>query len=223
MTHSAISALRRLPASRLAASFLVSAALLGSGSGLVMAQDAKAPPVPGTADLKQVKAGTYKADPDHTLIGFRVGHFGFNDYFGIFGSAKGTLQFDPAQPTAAKVEMTIPLAEVTTASKDLTAHLKTPDFFDSAKFPEAKFVSRSVKVDGSDYLIDGDLTLKGKARPVSLKARFHGAGVNPMTKAETVGFHASTTIKRSAWDIDYVLPMVSDDVAIDISIAFEKQ
>lgn len=220
MTHSAISIARRLPASRLAASFLVSAALLGGGMGLANAQDAK---VPGIADIKVAKAGSYKADPAHSLIGFRVSHFGFNDYFGIFGDVKGTLQFDPADLSKAKVDVIIPLVDATTASKELTDHLKTPDFFDVAKFPEAKFVSRSVKADGTTYVIDGDLTLKGQTHPVSLKARFGGAGANPMSKAETIGFHAQTTIKRSTWGINYVVPMVSDDVALDISVAFEKQ
>lgn len=228
MTQSVISTPCRsrapcLHASRLAAAFLVGAALLGAGIGPVAAQDAKAPPVPGTADLKAVTAGTYKADHEHTLVGFRVNHFGFNDYFGIFGDATGTLELDPAQPARAKVEMTIPLTHITTASRELTEHLKTADFFDSAKYPEAKFVSRAVKADGTNYEIEGDLTLKGRTLPVTLKARFVGAGVNPMTKARTVGFHATTTLKRSAYGIDYALPMVSDEVALDISAAFEKQ
>ena len=212
------------PARRLAVALLVGSALLGGSLTPALAQDAgKAPSIPGKADLKSIKAGTYQADPSHTLIGWRVSHFGFNDYFGVFGDAAGKLEFDPAKPTAAKVEITIPVDQVTTANKALTTHLKGADFFEVAKFPEAKFVSRSVAVSGAGYVIEGDLSLKGKTQPVTLQARFVGAGANPMSKAETVGFHAQTTIKRSAWGINYVVPMVSDEVALDITVAFEKQ
>ncbi len=219
MTHSALPLIRRQPVSRLAASLLIGASLLGGGLGIASAQDAK----PAGAGIQAVKAGSYKADAAHSLVGFRVSHFGFNDYFGIFGDVKGTLDFNPAAPTSAKVDITIPLANVTTASQELTEHLKGADFFEVAKFPEAKFVSRSVAVSGAGYVIEGDLSLKGKTQPVTLQARFVGAGANPMSKAETVGFHAQTTIKRSAWGINYVVPMVSDEVALDITVAFEKQ
>ena len=222
-SSSDVAAVRR-PSRRLAAQLLIGAALVGGGLHLAVAQDAgKAPPIPGKADLTAIKAGTYQADPSHTLIGWRVSHFGFNDYFGVFGDASGTLQLDPAKPGAARVEITIPLANVTTASKELTEHLKGADFFEAAKFPQATFVSRTVKGTGPAYEIEGDLTIKGKALPVTLKATFTGVGVNPMNKAETVGFHATTTIKRSAYGVSYALPLVSDEVQLDISAAFEKK
>ena len=208
----------------LAAALVTVTALAGAGLTPASAQDAaKAPPIPGKTDLKAVKAGTYQADPSHTLVGWRVSHFGFNDYFGIFGDSTGQLQFDPAKPTASKVEITIPLGKVTTASAELTEHLKTADFFEVARFPEARFVSRSISGDGPAYDIEGDLTIKGKTQPVTLKATFTGVGVNPMNKAETVGFQATTTIRRSAFGVNYVLPMVSDEVKLDISAAFEKK
>lgn len=112
---------------------------------------------------------------------------------------------------------------MTTASAELTAHLKNTDFFEVATFPEATFVSRKVSGPGPDYRIDGDLTLKGKTQPVALEARFVGTGTNPMTKAETVGFHAKGTIKPSDFGITYIVPMVSDAVALDITAAFEKK
>lgn len=215
----------RAAAGPLVAAVLVTvAALAGAGLTPASAQDAgKAPPIPGKADLKAVKAGTYQADPSHTLIGWRVSHFGFNDYFGIFGDSTGQLQFDPTKPTASKVEITIPLGKVTTASAELTQHLKAADFFEVERFPEARFVSRSISGNGPTYEIEGDLTIKGKTQPATLKATFTGVGANPMTKAETVGFHATTTIRRSAFGVDFALPMVSDEVKLDISAAFEKK
>lgn len=185
---------------------------------------------PGRPDAARVTAGTYKVDPNHTLVGWRVDHFGFNDYFGIFGSASGTLTIDPKRPDAAKVEVTIPVSKVTTASSGLTAHLLRPgkdggkpDFF-GANPADARFVSTGVAASGRTARITGNLTLNGITRPVTLAARFSGAGKSPpmMGGKETVGFHATTTIKRSDFGIMYGIPLVSDAVKLDISVAFEK-
>ncbi|MBL0924352.1 MAG: YceI family protein [Sphingomonadaceae bacterium] len=187
-----------------------------------------APQMPGTMDTSRVTAGNYTVDPSHTLVGWRVSHFGFNDYFGIFGDATGTLTLDPKKPNASKVEITIPVSKVTTASTGLTGHLLRagkdggkPDFFGPAP-ADAKFVSKAVTVNGTRALVTGDLTLNGITKPVRLDAQFSGAGTNPFNKKETVGFHATSVIKRSNFGINYGIPMVTDEVKLDISVAFEK-
>ena len=192
----------------------------------LMAQSA--PQLPGVVDVSRVSAGTYKTDPGHTLIGWRVSHFGFNDYFGIFGDVSGTLDIDPANPNAAKVDITIPVGKVTTASAGLTGHLLRAgkdggkaDFFGPAP-ADAKFVSTKVEASGMTAKITGDLTLNGVTKPVVLDTKFSGAGNNPFNKKATVGFHATTTIKRSEFGVSYAVPVISDDVALDISVAFEK-
>ena len=184
--------------------------------------------VPGTMDVTRVTAGTYSTDPGHTLIGWRVSHFGFNDYFGIFGDVTGTLTLDPANPNAAKVDITIPVSKVTPASSGLTGHLLRagkdggkPDFFGPAP-ADAKFVSTSVVAKGTTAKITGNLTLNGVTKPVVLDTKFSGAGNNPFNKKATVGFHATTTIKRSEFGVAYGIPIVSDEVKLDISVAFEK-
>lgn len=188
-----------------------------------------APQVPGAQDALRVTAGTYSADPAHSLIAFEVNHFGFNDYYGIFGDVSGTLEIDPANLDAAKVDVTIPVASVTTASKGLTSHLLRPgkdggkpDFF-GAEPAAARFVSTSVIAEGMRAVITGDLTLNGATRPVTFEAEFTGAGINPFNKKETVGFEAETKIYRSDFGVNYGIPMVSDEVELDISVAFEKQ
>ena len=187
-----------------------------------------APQTPGAVDVTRVTAGTYNTDPGHTLIGWRVGHFGFNDYFGIFGDATGTLLLDPAKPNASTVDITIPIGKVTTASAGLTGHLLRAgkeggkaDFFGPAP-ADAKFVSTSVVAKGTTAKITGNLTLNGVTKPVVLDTTFSGAGNNSFNKKATVGFHATTTIKRSEFGISYAVPMISDDVTLDISVAFEK-
>jgi len=187
-----------------------------------------APQTPGAVDVTRVTAGTYNTDPGHTLIGWRVSHFGFNDYFGIFGDATGTLVLDPAKPNASTVDITIPVGKVTTASAGLKGHLLRAgkeggkaDFFGPAP-ADAKFVSTSVVAKGTTAKITGNLTLNGITKPVVLDTTFSGAGNNPFNKKATVGFHATAVIKRSEFGISYAVPMISDDVTLDISVAFEK-
>lgn len=192
---------------------------------------AQMPDVPGKADKTRVTAGTYTADAGHSLVAWKVNHFGFNDYFGIFGDVAGTLEIDPANPAAAKVSVKIPVSKVVTASAGLTSHLLKPaadgkpaDFFGAAP-ADATFVSTSVApgADGMTAKIMGDLTLNGVTKPVTIDATFAGAGTNPFSKAATVGFHGKATIKRSDFNVKYALPFVSDDVTLDITAAFEKK
>jgi polyisoprenoid-binding protein YceI len=184
----------------------------------------------GSKNPAAVTGGTYTVDPSHTLIGWRVDHLGFNDYFGIFGDSSGTLTLDPKKPNAATVDITIPVSKVTTASAGLTAHLLRagkdggkPDFFGPAP-ADARFVSTSVVAKGMKATITGNLTLNGVTKPVVLAAEFAGAGKMPpqMGGKENVGFHAKTTIKRSDFGVMAAIPLVSDNVALDITVAFQK-
>ena len=194
---------------------------------IVVAQGGSAP---GAPDKSRVTAGTYAADPLHTMVVWEVDHLGFSKYTGIFGDVTGTLVLDPKNPAAAKVDVTIPVAMVTTASAGLTSHLLRagkdggkPDFF-GASPADAKFVSTSVVLDddGDEAKVTGNLTLNGVTKPVTLDVDFHGAGVG-MNKKETVGFQAETTIKRSDFGINMGIPYVSDAVELEIHAAFEKQ
>lgn len=189
------------------------------------------PQLPGAMDASRVEAGTYATDAGHSLVGWRVNHFGFNDYFGIFGDVSGTLEIDPTDIGSAKVDVTIPIASVTTASAGLTDHLlraagegaAAPDFFGPA--PEAAhFVSTMVHSTGENTAhIMGDLTMNGVTKEVMIQAEFVGAGNNPFTQALTVGFEGHTTITRSEWGLGGFTPLVGDDVELTITVAFEKQ
>ena len=195
---------------------------------IVLAQGGSAP---GAADKSRVTAGTYAADAGHTMVVWEVDHLGFSKYTGIFGDVTGTLVIDPANAAASKVDVTIPVAKVTTASAGLTSHLLRagkdggkPDFFGAAP-ADAKFVSTSVVLDneGDEAKVTGNLTLNGVTKPVTLDVDFHGAGTNPYNKKATVGFQAETTIRRSDFGIAYGIPAVSDAVELEIHAAFEKQ
>ncbi|MGN7929373.1 YceI family protein [Sphingopyxis sp. 22461] len=206
---------------------LAALALAVVATPIVLAQGGSAP---GAPDKTRVTAGTYAADAGHTMVVWEVDHLGFSKYTGIFGDVTGTLVIDPKNLAAAKVDVTIPVAKVTTASAGLTSHLLRagkdggkPDFFGAAP-ADAKFVSTSVVLDsdGDEAKVTGNLTLNGVTKPVTLDVDFHGAGMG-MNKKETIGFQAETTIKRSDFGVSMGIPYVSDAVELEIHAAFEKQ
>lgn len=207
-------------------------ALVGAAALLLaLPLTAQAPQKPGSPDPAAVTGGSYTADSNHTLVQWTVDHFGFSPYFGLFGDITGTLELDPKNPAAAKVDVTIPVAKVTTASAGLTAHLLKPaapggkaDFFGADPAP-ARFVSTKVEPHGANHAkITGNLTLNGVTRPIELDVRFYGAGKAPAFAGgkENIGFTAKATIKRSDFGVGFAIPLVSDEVSLKIAAAFVK-
>lgn len=177
-----------------------------------------------TTHATQIQSGTYTVEPAHTQVGFSVLHFGFTNYYGVFSNASGSLAFNAQAPSAARLSVTIPVASVQTTSTKLTDELKSPQWFDAAKFPTATFASTHVQLTGqNDATVTGNLTLHGVTKPVTLNVHFLGAGVNPMDKKYTTGFEATGTINRSDFGIKTYVPYVSDTVTLRIAGAFEKQ
>lgn len=185
---------------------------------------------PGSPDKAAISGGRYAADPAHSLVVWTLDHMGFSPYSGIFGDVTGSLVIDPKKPAGAKVDVTIPVAKVTTASAGLTQHLLRPgkdggkpDFFGPAP-ADARFVSTKVVPSGNSAVVTGDLTFNGVTRPVTLQAQFYGAGKLPaaMGGKENIGFRATGTIRRSDFGLGFAVPMVGDAVKLDISAAFAK-
>lgn len=206
---------------------IAAACLAGVAIPVIAQQQPPAMKVPGAKDASRVTAGTFTMDSAHSQVSWRANHLGFNDYFGLFGSPTGTLTLDPAKPSAASVSIEIPIAQIGTSNADLTKHLLGADFFDAAKFPTATFRSTSVKVDkdGDEATVTGDLTIKGITKPVVLEVDFAGAGTAPpqMGGKLNIGFHAETRIKRSDFGISYGIPLVPDEIPLEISAAFAQQ
>lgn len=204
--------------------YLIPAAALiaFAGGGVVVAQ--QMPGAPGAKDPARVTGGTYQIDPGHTQIVFAYDHMGFSNNLGVISESTGTLTLDPKNPSAAKVSVDVPITNIKTGIAKLDEHLMKPDFFDSAKFPKATFVSTGVKVQGTEAEISGNLTIKGVTKPVTLDAEFYGAGKAPamMGGKENVGFVATTTVKRSDFNMGYGVPMVGDAVELKIIAAFQK-
>jgi polyisoprenoid-binding protein YceI len=197
-------------------------------STAAFAQSPSAPP--GSRNPAAVSGGTYTVDPNHTLVMWTLDHMGFSPYTGIFGEVTGSLTLDPRSPNRARVEVVVPVSKVMTASAGLTEHLlrpgkngSKPDFF-GASAGQARFVSTAVVTTGQKARIRGRLTLNGVTRPVTLDATFYGAGKLPaaMGGKENIGFTATGTILRSQFGLTTGIPMVGDQVQLEISAAFEK-
>jgi polyisoprenoid-binding protein YceI len=203
--------------------FLIpAAALIAIAGGTVVI--AQAPAAPGTKDAAKVTGGAYTVDGGHTQVVFAWDHMGFTNNAGTIAEPTGTLTLDKANPANSKVSITFPIANLRTGVAKLDEHLMKPDFFDAAKFPTATFVSTSVKPTGATGAdITGNLTIKGVTKPVTLDAELYGAGVQPMSKKENVGFVATATIKRSDFGMGYGVPMVGDAIELKIIAAFQKQ
>lgn len=164
-------------------------------------------------------ATTYTIEPDYTQGVFRWNHLGFSNPSAQVSQGQGTLEFDPANPTRASVSVTIPLSTLDTGVPALDEHLRSADFFEVAKFPTATF--RSTKVEpgaGKDRLkVTGELNLHGVTKPVTLDVIVLKVGSNPRTDLPTVGFEATTTLKRSDFGLGAFVPQVSDEIKLQIS------
>lgn len=164
-------------------------------------------------------AVTYTLDPGHTQVVYSWNHFGYSNPTAQFGKVEGTLDYDQADPTKAKVKVTIDLGSVNSNVAKLDEHLEAEDFFDAAKYPQATFTSTKVEEGATPgtLKVTGDLNLHGVTKSVVLDVTVNKVGEHAMTKAQSAGFDATTTIKRSDWGIGKYTPMVSDDIKIRIT------
>jgi polyisoprenoid-binding protein YceI len=173
------------------------------------------------ADLRP---GTYRIEPYHTQVVFSVLHFGLTHYSGMFSGASGTLTLDPAKLADSKLDVSVPVTSVSTTVALLTEELRGHEWFDAEHFPVATFVSTAVVPTGKNSAsVTGNLTLHGVTKPVVLSVQLVGSGTNPLSKAFSVGFEISGTIKRGDFGISTDLPAVGDEVTLRIAGAFEEK
>jgi polyisoprenoid-binding protein YceI len=175
----------------------------------------------GGPNLTGAQAGPYAVDKKHASIIFRVDHMGYALYQARFNTFDAKINLDPKNPEKSTVEATIDVGSVDANDEAMEKHLRNADFFDAEKFPQAKFKSTKVTKTGADTgTIEGDLTMHGVTHPVTLNVLFHGYGPHPKTKTPTIGFGATGKIKRSQWGMNFGVPMVGDDVMLQIEGEF---
>jgi polyisoprenoid-binding protein YceI len=163
---------------------------------------------------------TFTIDPTHTQVTFTWNHFGFSNPSARLEDIKGSVVVDQADWAKSSVEVTMPFSGLHTGVPKLDEHMKTPDFFDAAKFPYVTFKSTKVTKTGAETLdITGDLTVHGVTKPVTLHARINKIGENKMIGSQTAGFDADTTLKRSDFGVNKYVPMVGDEIKVHITVS----
>jgi polyisoprenoid-binding protein YceI len=149
----------------------------------------------------RIETGTYVIDPVHTQVGFEVKHLGISTFRGSFGGFEGTITV--GEEGIAAIEGSIDVSSVSVPEEQLIGHLLSPDFFDAENYPKGTFVSTAVnKVDGENYEVSGDLTLRGVTNQVALKVAVEGAGIG-MDGSSVLSLNADGELNRNDYGISW--------------------
>ena len=172
------------------------------------------------ADGPSALTGDYTIDPSHSRLGFSARHAMVTTVRGDFTDFTGTARVDAEDPTASRVDLTIRTASIDTASADRDGHLRSEDFFDAEAHPEITFASTSVERDGADWIITGDLTIKGITRSVTIPFEENGTARDPFGNVR-VGFEGATTLNRKDWGLTWNAALETGGVLVSEKIKLE--
>lgn len=170
----------------------------------------------------------YNLDPAHSAANFSVKHMMIAKVHGSFGKLSGSLDYDPVNPTAARVEATIDASSINTGEAQRDTHLKSADFFDVEKFPSLTFKSKKVEKGGSGLRVTGDLTIHGVTKEVVLDVEGPSAEMKDPWGNLKIGASATTKISRKEFGLSWNAALeaggvlVGDDIAITLELQFAK-
>jgi len=169
-------------------------------------------------------AADYKIDKEgqHAFIQFRIQHLGYSWLYGTFKDFDGSFTFDEKNPAADKVDVTINISSVDTNHAERDKHLRSADFLNTSKNPQATFTSTEVKKEGDELKITGNLTLNGVTKPVTLEAKMLGEGKDPWG-GYRAGFEAEGEIALKDFNITKDLGPASQKVQLMISVEGVRQ
>lgn len=166
---------------------------------------------------------SYVLDGNHSFPRFSYSHFGYSTQLSRFNKTTGKLVFDKAAKTGS-VDIVIDAKSVDTGSTIFNEHIQGEDFLDTARFPTATFKSTRVVFDGDKpSAVEGNLTLKGVSRPVTLTVTSFQAMPHPMMKKDAIGANAFAIVKRSDFNAGKFAPNVGDEVRIDVAVEAIKE
>jgi polyisoprenoid-binding protein YceI len=151
--------------------------------------------------IEAPQAGTYEIDTAHSVIEFVVRHLGLAKVRGRFDSFRGTIEIGD-DVFASRADVTIDAASIDTRDADRDKHLRSPDFLDVESYPTIEFHSTKVRKEGERWLVDGDLTVRGVTRPVTLDMEFEGVVTDPWGNVRT-GFSATTEVNREDFGVNW--------------------
>ncbi|HUZ25584.1 MAG TPA: YceI family protein [Streptosporangiaceae bacterium] len=175
-----------------------------------------------TSAIPGYVAGKWSIDPVHSEVGFSVRHMMVSKVRGRFTEFSGEIVTGD-NPTDSSVTAEISLASINTGSEQRDDHIKSADFFEVETYPTMTYQSTGVRADGDDFIVDGDLTLKGVTKSVALRLELNGFGPDPYGGTRA-GFTATTEINRREFNVNFSAPMqnggavVADKIAIHLEI-----
>jgi polyisoprenoid-binding protein YceI len=163
--------------------------------------------------------GRWAIDPSHTSAEFVARHLMVTKVRGGFGSVSGTIAV-AENPADSSVEVVIDTASVSTGDTDRDGHVKSADFLDVENHPDMKFVSTAVRANGSSWILDGDLSIKGVTKPVSLEFDFVGLATDPWGN-QKAAFSAITTLNREDWNLNWNVALEAGGVLVSKKVDIE--
>ena len=175
-----------------------------------------------TTSIPGYIAGTWDIDPVHSDVSFTVRHMMVSKVRGRFGTVSGEI-VTGENLASSSVAATIDASSIDTGNEQRDGHIRSADFFDVENHPQWTFRSTALRADGDDFALDGELTIKGVTRPVTLAIEINGFGPDAWGGTRA-GFSASTTIDRNDFGVDIKMPLdgggvvVSDKVQITLEI-----
>lgn len=172
-----------------------------------------------TAALEDI-SGDYTIDPTHTRLGFSTRHAMVTTVRGQFTDFAGTAHVDAANPANSKVSLTIQTASIDTGVADRDAHLRSEDFFHADDNKEITFSSTKVELDGDDWVITGDLTIKGETKPLTITFEPTGSAKDPFGNFR-IGFEGGATISRKDWGLTWNAALETGGVLVSDKIKLE--
>lgn len=178
--------------------------------------------------MKAAESGKYDFDKAHSFIGFRIKHLGLIEVPGYFRDFTGTVNYDAADPAKSSVEFNAMMTSVDTGVAGRDRHLRTADFFEVEKYPEMTFKSTGVVKKGSGWVLNGDLTMKGVTKAVSIPFDITGFIPGGERSGAKIGITGETKINRRDFGVTYGstlpsgVPQIADEVRIVLSIEAAK-
>lgn len=166
-------------------------------------------------------AGTWDIDPVHSDVSFTVRHMMVSKVRGHFATFSGTI-VTGADITGSEVNATIDATTITTGTEQRDNHIRSADFFEVEKHPTWTFASTAVRADDGDLFLDGNLTIKGVTRPVSLSLEVNGFGPDAYGGTRA-GFSASTSINRNDFGVDIAMPLDGGGVVVGEKVQIQLE
>ncbi|MDQ0647965.1 polyisoprenoid-binding protein YceI [Microbacterium natoriense] len=176
-----------------------------------------------TIDIPGYRAGTWTLDPAHSEVTFSVRHMMISKVRGTFGVKSATL-VAPENPLEATVTASVDVTSIDTKDENRDTHLRSADFFDTEEYPTMEFVSTGTRVEGGDFLVDGDLSIRGITKPVTFEFEFGGFGQDPYGNYKA-GASATTVINREDFGLTWNAALETGGVLVgkDVTITLDLQ